>query len=130
MSTPPGKAGKWTWNEDCAWSENRTFMVCSFTNDWSGRIIKSLVVDTWNEKDKSYRHYELFVNGDPPFISRMTVNGNTRIEYAESVNHGKTFQTRITYVFDSPSRVRVKIETSRSGAGWVTVDQGEGVKQP
>lgn len=129
LNTPFGKAGKWTWNEDCRWSENRTFMVCSFTNNWAGKILKSLVVDTWNEKNKSYRHYELFENGDPPFISRMTINGNIRIEYASGLDHGKKYRTRITYVFDSPTHVNVKIEISRHGAYWVTVDQGVGVKQ-
>ena len=132
LNTPFGKAGKWTWNEDCRWSQNRMFMVCSFTNDWAGKTVKSLVVDTYNDKDKSFWHYELFNNGSSgakPFISKMIVNGNTRIEYAESMDHGKKYQTRITYVFDSPTHVKVKIELSRHGAYWVKVDQGEGMKQ-
>lgn len=133
LNTPISKPGKWTWNEDCNWSANRVFMMCSFTNEWSGRIVKSLVVDTWNAKDRSYWHYELFNGGDSgakPFISKMTVNGNTRIEHAEDVDHGKQVRTRITYVFDSPTHVRVKIEVSRAGKPWITVDEGEGVKQP
>lgn len=132
LNTPFGKGGKWTWNEDCGWSANREFMVCSFTNDWSGTLIKSLVVDTWNKKDQGYWHYELYPGGagDKPFISRMTVNGNTRVEYATDSEHGKQVETRITYLFDSPTHVQVKIEVSRAGAGWVTVDEGEGVKQP
>lgn len=131
LDTPFGKAGKWTWNEDCGWSANRVFMTCSFTNDWAGKVIKSLVVDTWNETDKSYWHYELYDSdsGEKPFISKMTINGNTRIEYAEGMDHGKKYTTRITYVFDSPTHVKVKIEISRHGAYWVLVDQGEGVKQ-
>lgn len=133
VNTPISKPGKWTWNEDCVWSANRVFMVCSFSNVWSGRSVESLVVDTYNEKEKNYWHYELFNSGDAgakPFISRMTVNGNTRIEHAEEVNHGKQVRTRITYMFDSPTHVRVKIEVSRAGKPWVTVDEGEGVKQP
>ena len=131
LNTPFGKAGPWTWNEDCRWSENREFMVCSFTNDWAGRIAKSLVVDTWDGKDKSFWHYELFGSSAmQPFVSRMTINGNTRVEYATSSEAGKKYQTRITYVFDSPTRVNVKIEISRHGALWVKVDQGEGLKQP
>ncbi|MDE2070999.1 MAG: hypothetical protein KGJ04_07045 [Gammaproteobacteria bacterium] len=133
LNTPFGKAGNWTWNEDCGWSANQVFMMCSFTNDWSGKIIKSLVVDTYNEKDKSYSHYELFNGGDSgaePFISKMTINGNTRIEYATDSEHGKKTETRITYTFDSPTHVKVKIEISHDGTHWVTVDEGEGVKQP
>ncbi|MGH8403293.1 MAG: hypothetical protein ACRESO_07835 [Gammaproteobacteria bacterium] len=108
------------------------FMVCSFTNDWSGTAIKTLVVDTYNQQDHGFWHYELFNDGKTgaePFISRMSINGNTRVEYAESVDAGKKYKTRITYVFDSPTHVKVKIEISRHGGFWVTVDQGEGVKQ-
>ena len=132
LNTPFAKAGKWTWNEDCGWSANRIFMVCSFSNVWFGKAIESLVVDTYNERDKSFWHYELFNGGDSgakPFISKMTINGNTRIEYAESVERGKKTRTRITYVFDSPTHVRVKIEVSRDGASWVMVDEGVGIKQ-
>lgn len=133
LNTPISKPGKWTWNEDCDWSANRVFMMCSFTNEWGGRIVKSLVVDTYNAKDRNYWHYELFNGGDSgakPFISKMSINGNTRIEYAEDVVHGKQVRTRITYVFDAPTRVRVKIEVSRGGEPWITVDEGEGIKQP
>lgn len=132
LNTPFGKAGKWTWNEDCGWSENQVFMVCSFTNNRGGKIVKSLVADTYNEKDKSYWHYELFDSdsGDKPFISKMSVNGNTRIEYASGGDRGKQYQTRIIYVFDSPTQVKVKIEISHHGSHWVLVDQGEGIKQP
>jgi len=130
LNTPFGKAGSWTWDEHCRWSQNREFMMCSFTNDWAGKTIKSLVVDTWDTKVKSYRHYELYSNGEEPFISKMSIKGNTRIEYATGVDHGKKYRTRITYVFDSPTQVKVKIEISRHGALWVTTDEGEGVKQP
>lgn len=130
MNTPSGKAGKWTWDEHCAWSQNREFMMCSFTNDWAGRTVKSLVVDTWSGKDKSFWHYEIFSSsGAKPFVSKMDISGNTRVEIAKSENHGKTNWTRITYVFDSATHVKVKLESSRDGTHWVTVDQGEGVKQ-
>lgn len=133
LNTPYGKAGNWTWNEDCGWSANREFMVCSFTNNWAGTVIKSLVVDTWNAKDRNYSHYELYNRGNSgaqPFISKMSIQGNTRTEYATDIEHGKKVETRITYVFDSPTQVKVKIEISHDGAHWVTVDEGEGVKQP
>ena len=90
LNTAFGKAGKWTWNEHCGWSKNRMFMVCSFTNDWGGKIVKSLVVDTYNQKDKSYWHYELFNSGsgDKPFVSKMDISGNTRIENATGGDYG------------------------------------------
>lgn len=127
-----GKAGQWTWKEDCRWSENREFLLCSFDNVWSGRSVKSLVVDTWNDRDHGFWHYELFnsgAGGAKPFAARMTIDGNTRVEYAESIDHGKPSRTRITYVFDSPGHVDVKIESARGDSKWVTVARGEGVKQ-
>lgn len=131
LNTPFGKAGPWTWNEYCRWSQSREFMLCDFVNDWAGRSLKSLVIDTWSAKDKSYWHYELFPDsGTQPFISKMTITGNTRVEYAESENHGMKYRTRITYVFNSPTHVKVKIEISRDHAPWVTADEGEGVKRP
>lgn len=132
LNTSFGKAGNWTWDEDCGWSANREFMVCSFANNWAGTVIKSLVVDTYNRKDRNYSHYELYNGGNSgaqPFISKMEINGNTRIEYATDIEHGKKVETRITYVFDSPAHVKVKIEISHDDAHWVTVDEGEGVKQ-
>lgn len=130
LKSASGKVGKWTWDEHCGWSENRVFMMCSFTNDWAGRTVKSLVVDTWNEKDKSFWHYEIFSNsGAQPFTSRMEISGNTRVEIAKSENHGRAAWTRITYVFDSPTHVTVKLESSGDGTHWVTVDRGEGFKQ-
>jgi hypothetical protein len=94
--------------EDCHWSANRTFMLCSFNNDWAGTIVNSVVVDTYNRKDKSYWHCEIFDGGDSgarPFISRMTIDGSTRIEYAESVDHGEKKQ--------NPGRLRVRLAQAR-----------------
>jgi hypothetical protein len=130
--TPSGKAGEWTWKEDCQWSEDREFLLCSFDNVWSGKHVKSLVADTWNDHDHAFWHYELFnsgAGGAEPFAARMTIDGNTRVEHAEGSDHGKPYKTRITYVFDTPTHVDVKIETAHGNTGWVTVAHGEGVKQ-
>src|SRR5690348_12391497 len=40
--------GAWTWHEDCRWSDNRVFMLCSFSNTWAGRHVDSEVVDTYD----------------------------------------------------------------------------------
>ena len=76
-----GRAGSWTWHEDCRWSSNRLFLECTFDNTWSGKTVRSLVVDTYNTEDKSYWHYEFFAEGaggDDPFVPRMTVHGTRR----------------------------------------------------
>lgn len=133
MKTKSGKPGSWTWNENCQWSPDNVFLECTFTNDWSGKIVKSLVVDTYNTKDHTYWHYELFAagaGGDHPFVSRMAIHGNTWIEYGPDTDHGKKLSERIVYRWQSTTHVSVAIQTSTDGAHWVTLDQGEGIKQP
>jgi hypothetical protein len=132
LETAFGKAGTWTWNEDCRWSDNQDFLLCSFANVWSGKSIHSLVVDTYNKKDRSYWHYELFtdgLSGSRPFISKMTVAGNTWTEYGQDEEHGKKISERITYRYNSPTEVEVEILVSRDGSHWVTVDHGQGIKK-
>lgn len=127
-----GKTGAWMWRADCHWSADRLYLLCLFHNTWAGESVKSLVVDTWNPHDKRYWHYEMFsagAGGGRPFSSRMTIKGNTWIEHGESEGHGKKLQTRIVYVYASPTRVHVVIQVSRDGKHWKTVDSGEGVKQ-
>lgn len=133
LDTAFGKAGNWTWNEDCGWSANRLFLECSFDNEWSGKKVRSLVVDTYNARDKSYWHYELFAagaGGARPFVSRMTIAGSTWTESGQDTVAGKRVRERIVYDFVSADRVDVKIQISRDGKRWVTIDRGEGEKQP
>lgn len=127
-----GPPGHWTWNEHCRWSQNREFLECSFSNVWSGKAIESLVVDTYNPDSHSYWHYEIFASGkgEAPFISKMNIAGNVWTEFGPPSAGGGPPHERIVYVWSSPTRVSVKIERSRDGASWTTVDQGEGVKQP
>jgi hypothetical protein len=132
MRAPGGKNGSWTWHEDCRWSANGIFLECSFANDWSGRMVQSLVVDTYNTTDHSFWHYEMFAagaSGKHPFVSRMTIHANMWVEYGHETEHGKQVGERIVYRFTSPTRVNVAIQVSRDGVHWVTVDQGVGIKQ-
>jgi hypothetical protein len=133
LATAFGKPGTWTWNEDCRWSDDRVFLLCSFANVWAGEHVNSLVVDTYNTKDHGYWHYELFADsqtGSKPFISKMTVDGNTWTEYGQDEDHGNKISERITYRYTSPTAVEVEILVSRDGSHWITVDRGYGVKKP
>lgn len=132
-ATPTDKAGTFAWDEHCGWSADRLFLMCSFDNDWSGQKVQSLVVDSWNDKDQTYWHYEMFAVGDTgakPFVSKMSVDGATWTEYGEDDDQGKKSYDRIVYHYDSPTKVSVKIEISPDGKQWKTVVQGEGLKQP
>lgn len=132
LKTAFSKAGTWTWHEDCRWSANRLFLECSFDNVWSGKRILSLVVDTYNVTEKTYWHYEFFAagaSGEHPFVSRMTIDGDTWTESGADEHAGKKIDEHILYHFVSPNRVEVEIEISQDGHNWVTIDQGEGIKQ-
>lgn len=133
LKTAFSKPGSWTWRGDCRWSANEEFLECSFNNTWSGKLVKSLVVDTYNTEDHTYWHYEVFSNephGERPLVTRMRVRNNTWIEYWQEEEHGKKVNERVVYRFASPSRVSVAIQRSADGVHWVTLDQGDGVKQP
>jgi len=128
-----GKTGSFTWDEHCSWSSDKLFLMCSFDNDWSGEKVQSLVVDSWNDQDKTYWHYEFFAvggSGAKPFASRMTVAGNTWTEVGEDDDKGKKSYDRISYVYSSPTQVTVKIEISPDQKQWKTVLDGTGIKQP
>ena len=130
-AAPGRKAAAWTWRADCRWSTDRRYLLCAFHNVWAGKPVESLVVDTWNSRDRSYWHYEMFsagAGGAHPFSSRMTIRGNTWIEQSASERHGQKLRTRIVYVYSSSRRVRVKIQSSRDGKPWKTLDAGIGVK--
>ena len=125
LKTKSGKPASWTWNEDCRWSPNHLYLLCTFSNVWAGKPVESLVADTYNTRDHGYWHYEFYASGatgDKPFVAPMEINGNTWIE------HGRKGM-RIVYVWDSPTHVRVTIEQSKDGTHWTVIDQGEGVRQ-
>jgi hypothetical protein len=129
-----GKAARpssWTWHEDCRWSANRAFMLCSFSNDWAGRHVNSVVVDTYDRKTHTFWHYEIFDSGrsvGKPFAARMQINGATRIESWTDTHHGKSVHHRIVYRFTSVNKVTVRFESSKNGTHWRTTANGRGEK--
>ncbi|MDP2479048.1 MAG: hypothetical protein Q8W51_14515 [Candidatus Palauibacterales bacterium] len=127
-----GKPSSFTWDEHCGWSANRLFLTCSFDNDYAGRTVRSLVVDTWNSQDSTYWHYEMYAvgaGGAKPFASKMTIQGDTWTELGENDEHGEKSYDRITYVYASPTRVKVKVEVSPDREHWRTTLEATGVKQ-
>lgn len=128
-----GKPTPWTWNEDCRWSPNHLFLQCTFSNDWNGRKVESLVVDAYNSADHTYWHYELYAggeNGAHPFISTMAIHGNTWVEQGLPSATGQPARSRVVYTWTAPGHVKVVIESTRDGKTWTTVDQGEGTRLP
>lgn len=134
LQTDYTKAGKWTWDVDCSWSANRIFLMCSFVMDWPEGPDHSLSVTTYNKQDKGYWHYEMIDDepGAKPFVSKMTVAGDTWTDTSESadINSKTTAHFRIVYRYVSSTQVEVKFEISKDGVQWATMGQGEGIKQP
>ena len=131
-ATAKTPAQAFTWDEQCDWSANHLYLQCTFSNDWGGHKVESLVVDTYNTVDHGYWHYELYSigeSGKDPFVSRMDIRRNVWVEYGRKAVPGKRTGERIVYNWAPPDRVSVKIETSKDGTHWTTVDQAEGVKQ-
>jgi hypothetical protein len=119
----------WTWHEDCRWSENRVFMLCSFSNTWAGRHVDSVVIDTYDPRGSSFWHYEVFNSGDSagkPFASKMRIDGDTRIESWTDSRHGESVQQRIVYKFASDNKVTVSFQRSKDGVHWDTTAMGTG----
>jgi hypothetical protein len=132
VNVTSGKSSPFTWDEHCGWSPNHLFLECTFSNNWAGRAVESLVVDTYNSADKSYWHYELYATGqrgNNPFVSRMDINGNVWTEHGADPVPGKKRGERIVYTWESATRVSVVIQTSTDGVTWTTVDQAVGVRQ-
>ena len=122
-------ASAWTWHEDCRWSANQAFMLCSFSNTWAGRHVDSVVVDTYDRQDHTFWHYEVFNSGrsaGKPFAARMQINGPTRIESWRSARNGKSVRERIVYDFVSASSVTVRFQRSTDGMHWKTTASGAG----
>ncbi|HEX4156894.1 MAG TPA: hypothetical protein VHY79_00335 [Rhizomicrobium sp.] len=119
------------WHADCRWAANRAFMMCSFSNTWGGKHINSLVVDTYNHRDKAFWHYEIFEDGDAPgkpFASKMQIDGPTRIEEWTESRHGKPIRQRIVYKFASDKKVSMSFQQSEDGKAWKTTASGTGEK--
>lgn len=119
----------WTWHEDCRWSDNHVFMLCSFSNTWGGRHVDSVVVDTYDPQRDAFWHYEVFDSGSSagkPFAARMRIDGPTRTEAWTETRHGKSIGQRIVYEFASANRVTVQFQQSKDGTHWRTMATGTG----
>lgn len=119
------------WHADCRWSANRAFMMCSFSNTWGRQHINSLVVDTFDHRDNTFWHYEIFEDGDAParpFAAKMQIVGPVRIEEWTESRHGKTVRQRIVYRFASDRKVTVSFLQSQDGKAWKTTASGIGEK--
>jgi len=124
-------AGAWTWHEDCRWSDNRVFMLCSFSNTWAGRHVDSEVVDTYDPQHNTFWHYEIFDSGDSagkPFAARMRIDGAMRVETWTDSRKGRSVRRRIVYEFTSPDEVTVRFQESSDGSHWQTTAIGTGEK--
>ncbi len=123
--------GNWTWDENCRWASNGAFMLCSFSNDWNGRHINSIVVDTYNARRKAFWHFEIFNSGPSarnPFAAKMEIVGNRRVESWVEEKNGKKMYERIVYVFSGSDHVKVWFQRSATGKGWMSTAIGVGKK--
>jgi len=128
------KAGKWTWEQDCGWSANRIYLLCSFVMNWPEGTDHSVSISTYNSLDNAYWHYEVIDDekGNKPVVSRMTIVGDTWTDASDNLDaNGKAAQHyRVVYHYASAARVEVKFEVSDDAIHWSSLGQGVGAKQP
>lgn len=132
-ATATRPAQPFTWDAHCDWSPNHWYLECAFSNTYVGRKVESLVVNTYNTTDRTFWHYEFFSvgqSGKTPFVTRMDVKNNVWTEYGREAIPGKQTGQRIIYTWMPPNRVDMKIETSKDGTSWTTVNHAQGVKEP
>lgn len=123
------RSAAWTWHEDCHWSANHVFMLCSFSNTWGGKHVNSVVVDTYDHQTDVFWHYEVFDSGDSagkPFAAKMRIDGDTRVESWTRNHKGKSVHQRIVYKFVSGNKVTVSFQQSANGESWETTATGTG----
>lgn len=90
LKTKSDKPGAFTWNEDCRWSPNRLYLECTFSNVWAGKPIESLVVDTYNTRDRSYWHYvRPIASVWPSKLQRMASTGPPWTKAKESSSNSE-----------------------------------------
>lgn len=63
-----------------------------------------------------------------PFVSRLTIAGDTWIESFDSMSGKATDRFRVVYRYTSPTTAEVMFQTSKDALHWVTIGQGEGIK--
>ncbi len=132
-ATAQHPAQPFTWDAQCDWSPNHWYLECQFSNTYVRGKVESLVVNTYNTTDKTFWHYEFFAvgqSGKTPFVTKMDVTDDTWTEYGREAIPGKQTGQRIIYHWTSPTHVDMKIETSKDGKVWTTVNHAEGVKEP
>ena len=124
--------GNWIWDEKCRWAGNLAFMLCSFSNNWNGKRVNSIVVDTYDAQRRSFWHFEIFDSGPSakkPFVARMSIRGNRRVESWIYKKNGKSMHERIVYIFSDSDRVKVWFQRSATGQAWTTTAVGVGKKK-
>lgn len=131
LASGGARPSAWTWHEDCHWSANGFFMLCSFSNTWAGRHVDSEVVDTYDGAGNTFWHYEIYPSGDSagkPFAAKMQIEGATRTESWTQTRKGKSVEQRIVYKFASAAKVTVMFQRSEDGTQWTTTAIGTGEK--
>lgn len=99
-----------------------------FHHEWARRDREVTGDQHVQRDDKSYWHYEAFASGGDgasPFIARMTVSGRT---WTYDGKAGK-MRYRVSYHYESATKVTLRIEESADETHWTLIAQGEGRKQ-
>lgn len=130
--TPYSHAFSLSWNADCSWMPNHSYMICDFQSNGVdptvGSVTNNLSLFTYSNTDQAYHHLGI-TRDQKPLFEKMETDGNTWTDQFEIPYKGKTLDCRDVYTFTSPSKYERRFEISADqGATWTVVSTGEATK--
>lgn len=121
--TPYGHAHMNSGTADCAWSQNRGFIICDYLNRNPGNGVPAndLAVFSYNPATGMYTRIGIFKDGTT-FLERLTVQGNTWVASGEIRNKTLRLRTVYTYLPGNRRTAITQISADR-GRTWTTTSK-------
>lgn len=128
VSTPYSKAHSATGTTTCAWSNDRSFMICQQRVSDNGDVETDVAIYTYDDAAKVYR----FSNIQRQHTTSMTITvaGNTITYPLAFVDNGKNVSIRTLNVWDNPKLYHWRTEYSLDGGTtWSLMASGTAQRQ-
>ncbi|MBV9719408.1 MAG: hypothetical protein JOZ77_08810 [Candidatus Eremiobacteraeota bacterium] len=123
LDTPYSDPGSTSATTVCAWSVDRTFMICQQRVLLNGKPDADVAVYTYDPTQSAYRFYN--VRPAQSTSATITIDGN-RIVYPFSfTDHGKNVTIRTLNVWENANTYKWRTEYSTDGgAHWTLMASG------
>lgn len=126
---PYSKAGVSTASTTCAWSNDRSFMICQQSVLTSGKRSSDLGIYTYDDASSAYRFYN--VSSARTTSTTITVSGNTITYPFSFTDNGKNVTIRTLNIWKNAGLYTWRAEyTTDGGATWTPMGSGSSKKTP